>query len=673
MPVPETFGTSNSQSKTSPTKTQLSPRVLVLVRVAWWLAFVTSLAVLILSLPSYYDYLLSPLDTPSTIPGSFSLTQENAELLEGIGLSLESYAVFTVGLLLFRAAMGSALGLVLFLKRPDDWVAMLVSFSIMMSSIIGPMPTLGELTLVETAFYLPLWIQFNVMVLSVIAVFTLFPTGQFYPRWLLWVFLLQIGIYTFNLFPSTNWVREPLPSALVSLQLLPIMVGGVIGQYRNIGNKEDKQQIKIAVYTMVIAITIVLVPTILRVLPIFEGSGGLQVTFLLASNLLYTFAAVIYGIGFFVATARYRLWDIDFVINRSLVYGAVTLVVVAMFLTALIVLQIAFGGQQAIVALGISLVVMLMVFNPLRSWVARQVDLRLYGLRYDIDEMRRAEKKPVIANPGLYTGRQIGAYTTLGVLGKGGMGEVYRAEGDGQTVALKILPLNMAEKKEFRQRFTREAKTLKSLKHPNIVQMVDSGVTDDLYYIAMEYISGPALSEKIKQEENLSLEEALSITQALASALDYAHQQGLVHRDIKASNVMLRPHDEGFEAVLMDFGIAKLSEDYTRYTASDGAIGTIDYMAPEQIATAKTVDHRADLYAFGVLLYEMLSGTRPFKGSPGQIVFAHIQQPPPNICDVRPDIPPHVGEAIMQVMSKDPDDRFSSGQAFVEALQHTYA
>src|SRR5262249_55537197 len=153
---------------------------------------------------------------------------------------------------------------------------------------------------------------------------------------------------------------------------------------------------------------------------------------------------------------------------------------------------------------------------------------------------------------------------------------------------------------EFRQRFQRESQTLTTLHHPHIVKMLGSGVSDGIAYLAMEYIKGDDLSRRLKEEGALPTNVTRDILTGLAAALDYAHEQGFVHRDIKPSNVMLRRSQDGetWEGVLMDFGIAKVREAQSGLT-NTGAIGTIEYMAPEQIISAKTVDRRADVYALG--------------------------------------------------------------------------
>src|SRR5262249_12325670 len=157
------------------------------------------------------------------------------------------------------------------------------------------------------------------------------------------------------------------------------------------------------------------------------------------------------------------------------------------------------------------------------------------------------------------------------------------------------------------------------------------------------------ISHLLKQHGPFTVEETIALLRGCAAALDHAHGLGFVHRDIKPSNIMVRalPENQSQEAVLMDFGIAKIREAQTKITNS-GPVGTIGYMAHEQILEAKEFDHHADIYALAVTAYEMLANEGPFKGNVGQMVFAHLQQPPPNVSDIRSDVPRHVAHAIIR-------------------------
>jgi serine/threonine-protein kinase len=366
----------------------------------------------------------------------------------------------------------------------------------------------------------------------------------------------------------------------------------------------------------------------------------------------------------------YRLWDIDLTINRTLVYGGLTLLLGAVLIAAFFVLKAVWeailGSGQEVLAAVLPAVFIALIFNPTRKRVQSFVDRRIYHLNFDLNQLEAAQKLPEVKNPGALTGRTLGGYQVLGVLGKGGMGEVYQAHANGQSVALKILPEDLAKQSEFVSRFEREAATMRALNHPRIVKLLVAGEQDGVRYLALEFVDGKDLSDHIKQHGKLDYDDARSILSDLASALDYAHAQGFVHRDIKPSNVMVRGDDPP-QALLMDFGIAKIKDAATRYTGS-GAIGTIDYMAPEQILTAKEVDKHADIYALGVLAYEMLTGEKPFKGSAAQVMFAHLQQPPPDAGDVASDVPKSAVQAIERAMAKDAAQRYDSAGEFAAAL-----
>lgn len=378
-------------------------------------------------------------------------------------------------------------------------------------------------------------------------------------------------------------------------------------------------------------------------------------------------------LGFAFAVLSYRLWDIDLTVNRSLVFGIVTVILGALFLMALFIvdqlLSRILGPGQWLAALVISASVTALCFNPVRKRVRTFIDRRIYRFRFDLNELQQAQKPIKIANPGILTGKTIGNYEILGVLGKGGMGEVYQGQDGTRLAAIKILPSSLASQPTFVKRFEREALTLASFHHPNIVKIYDAGLSDGIYYMAMEFIDGQELSDLIEQRGAIPIEEVRPLLSDFAVALDYAHRNGLVHRDIKPSNIMLRQiaNQARTQAVLMDFGLAKIADASTSLTGAN-AVGTIGYMAPEQIMAVGSVDRRADIYALGIVLYEMLTGELPFKGSPAQMLFAHLQQPPPDAHEFKSDIPEAVARAITKALSKMPEDRFETVGEFAEAL-----
>jgi serine/threonine-protein kinase len=252
-------------------------------------------------------------------------------------------------------------------------------------------------------------------------------------------------------------------------------------------------------------------------------------------------------------------------------------------------------------------------------------------------------------------------------------------------VAIKILPAGLAAEADFRNRFEREARAVAALKHPNIVQIFDFGDIDGMYYMVMEYIAGQDLAHTVRQGGALPLAMAAAVVRGIAGALDYAHAQGLVHRDIKPSNVMIEnlspttpaasdlaglmePPALAMRPVLTDFGIAKMLAGAGGATKT-GMVGTLDYMAPEQIRAAGEVDHRADIYALGIMLYEMLTGHLPFAAdNPGAVLVAHLQKPAPDPRELVPALPEQAARAVLRALAKDPTERFPRAGALAQAL-----
>lgn len=272
-------------------------------------------------------------------------------------------------------------------------------------------------------------------------------------------------------------------------------------------------------------------------------------------------------------------------------------------------------------------------------------------------------------------GATLGAYQVIELIGRGGMAEVYRGHHPrlDRTVAIKVLPASLAADSTFRARFEREARAVASLRHPHIVQVFDFGDTGGMWYMVMEYVAGNDLSKRIREAGALSLNQTRLIMRDIADALDYAHAQGIVHRDVKPSNVMLQPittvGERDFSAVLTDFGIARLVTGQSGATQTGMMMGTLDYMAPEQINAARDVDGRADIYSLGVMAFQMLTGKLPFTGnSPGVVMMGHLNQPPPDPRSLDPTIPEGTAQAILRAMAKVPGERFATAGAFAREL-----
>ncbi|MHB8752733.1 MAG: WD40 repeat domain-containing serine/threonine protein kinase, partial [Aggregatilineales bacterium] len=264
-------------------------------------------------------------------------------------------------------------------------------------------------------------------------------------------------------------------------------------------------------------------------------------------------------------------------------------------------------------------------------------------------------------------GQRIDKYELIALLGRGGMAEVYRARQMlggrvAREVALKLIDPRLALTPEFIARFERETQTLASLSHPHILKAYDFGQFGNNVYLVMELLPGGNLAEAIRQGP-LPLDVIAGLLDQIGGALDYAHSKGVVHRDLKPHNVLL---DESGNAFLTDFGIAKLISETAVLTHSGAVIGTPSYMAPEQWIGGP-IDARTDTYAFGVMLFEMLTGRVPFQGdTPYRVMHMHTDEPPPLAVPLRPDLPPTIDQVVYKALAKDPADRYQSATALVK-------
>lgn len=271
------------------------------------------------------------------------------------------------------------------------------------------------------------------------------------------------------------------------------------------------------------------------------------------------------------------------------------------------------------------------------------------------------------------TGRMLGEYQLCERLGAGGMAEVYRAtDRDGGSVAVKVLYPHLTADPGFVARFERETQVASALDHPHIIRTLTHGAEGELSYLVMELVEGPSLRALLAgRTEPLSPQEAVGLAAAVADALDHAHRCGVVHRDVKPSNILLRGGRLD-DPVLTDFGVARMVEA-TVSTASGAVLGTPIYMAPEQ-GQGEPGDARSDVYALGVVLYELLVGRPPFTAdSPYALILRHIHTPPPAPRAACPDLPRALEAAVMRALAKSPDDRYSTAAGFAAALRESLA
>ena len=269
------------------------------------------------------------------------------------------------------------------------------------------------------------------------------------------------------------------------------------------------------------------------------------------------------------------------------------------------------------------------------------------------------------ADPRL--GTEIAGYRIEERIGRGGMGVVYRAQHMNlqRRAAIKIIAPEFADTKGFRSRFIREARIAAALQHPNIVTVYDAGQSGETLYIAMQFIRGSDLAAILNEEGRLRPYRAIDVCRQVASALDAAHGMGLIHRDVKPGNVLI----EGRRAYLTDFGLTKRGGSKTGLTQAGELVGTIHYVAPEQIEGGD-VDARTDVYSLACLLFHCLTGDVPFnRDTDVAVIYAHLSEAPPKLTDVRPELPAGLDAVIAKGLDKSPDRRFQSCSDLMSAAR----
>ncbi len=269
-------------------------------------------------------------------------------------------------------------------------------------------------------------------------------------------------------------------------------------------------------------------------------------------------------------------------------------------------------------------------------------------------------------------GRILGSYRLIERVGRGGMGEVYRAEHLklGREDAIKLLPANLVGEEDFLKRFEREASSAANLRHPNILPVYEYGEQDDVPYLVMPYIKGGTLKDRLERGDVTPGQIARYLTQ-VAEALDFAHAKGIIHRDVKPANILIDEHDQAY---LADFGIAKALEGTESLTRTGMGVGTPEFMAPEQ--AQGRADPRSDLYALGVMCYQLIIGRVPYSGqSTVDILMKHLQEPIPlePLRGMNPAAARAFGPILERALAKDPNRRFQTGRELMQSLNAAIA
>ncbi|MCU0496847.1 MAG: serine/threonine protein kinase [Anaerolineae bacterium] len=541
-------------------------------------------------------------------------------------------------------------------RRSDDWYVMALGFTMVATATFG------------FGLNAPAWMSF-ISLSSLIVIGYLFPDGRFGPQWtryaaplvVLWAAIAQSQVM---LPPNTGVLLVTLTVVTISFVVAHLQ------RYRA-ASPPQRRQIRLVMVMFVLLITLMALNNaifaLLAVLQI-DPLHPMRLYHNLTSSLILGITGVGLQVSLAIAVLRYKLYNIDFVLNRSLLYGGVTVILSLFFAIGFLIVQQVF--QQSQLALALAVAVIIGLFQPTRNALQHLIDRRFFLLRFDLNQLEQRQRAENETPNQVFTGQAFGVYEIGKMIGKGGMGAVYRGRqiSLNRQVAIKILSPELAQRPEYLKRFQREARIVASLRHPNIVGLYDYGNLNGAYFLVMEYTDGKELGSFLKAQGCLPLHTVRWIVRDIASALDYAHEQGLVHRDIKPSNIMLQTTVVRQEAILMDFGIVKVDDEEETDLTHTSLIGTIDYSAPEQIQSGMPIDARADIYSLGVMTYHMITGELPFKGNVGQILFAHLYKPVPDPRLIRPDTPEAVVKAIHKAMAKNPHDRFATAGEFSQAL-----
>jgi tRNA A-37 threonylcarbamoyl transferase component Bud32 len=664
-------------------RTPLFGRRLLIARLAWTAVIVLALIVFIVSLPVRANELrMIPAEGEPRV--TYQLRPGDAPVLDEIGLSLSTYAVYITGGEFIFVCVYLICGFVIFWRKSDEWFPMLVS-AVLVAYGVSALYNTNALVKVYPQWAVAVYPLYTVAFGGLAFLCFIFPSGKFVPRWTKWFAFAWLGWgVLWALLPNTPlniYTWQPSQRRMLYLIVYGLAIAVQVYRYLRVSTPPQRQQTRwiiLGLLAAFIGFSIVVVPTYF--IPQLFIPGTLGMGYTLFAMPMIVISLLFIPLSVTIALLRYRLWETAGLVNRTLTYVVLTIVLGIVFLLSVFVVQQIFtaftGSSEAVIPVGVAMLLIGVLFNPTRRTLQRMIDRRLYGLDVtQLDANRNTE-----FTPGVHSERMLGAYRVGELIGRGGMGEVYRGHHDAlnRDVAIKVLSDSLARQDVFRARFEREAQTVAALRHPNIVSMFDFGITGSTYYMVMEYVAGQELGDYLKQVKHLSLDATRVLLEDICAALDYAHGQGLVHRDIKPSNVMLQKitmtdanidTQRPFRAILMDFGIAKTITEGTSMTQT-GMLGTVDYIAPEQAVSAKGVDKRADIYALGVMTYQMLTGQLPFSGeNSAMVLLSHLNAPPPDPRTIMPDLPEEAAMSILRALSKEPDARFDTAGEFAQAFR----
>jgi hypothetical protein len=611
--------------------------------------------------------------------------------LNRVNLSPERYAYYSLALELFLAAVYIGIAWSVARRATTDGPSLLVAISLLLagSALLPVLPALASLHPAMQTLVLMLRAA---ALVCLAALFYVFPTGQFVPRWSRWLLVVWAGyqfsaayFYPLALPLAVSAVTSPVAWMVLVLNLGWLTASGMaqLHRFRQQHQTEPlpRQQIKWLLLGAILSglgSFMVLLP--LWLLRTADLPGVLGVVYLVAATPAVTLALLAWPISISAAAQRRWLWEVDFVINRTLVYGPVMLLLLLLLAGSLYFLTLVLP-EEPMVTFATAAVLAGILFQPLRHWLQPIVDRRMYGIRADY-HLRSPASEPLPELPQ----RRLGAYKLLEPIQFGGLGRAYRAhaQGGGKSVVVKVLPRRYAADAHFREVFEQAMAAAACVEHPHLARVLEAGQAENSLYVVSEYLVGQDLSSFLLINGRLSVSRALPILRDLASGLDMLHERGQVHGDVRLANVMLvlRSTDGGdriardarfparaaflpttaFRTVLLNHGLSHLLNTGRHVEA-------LGYVAPEQIQAGQ-VDGRADVYSLGALAYLLVAGVLPFQHrNASALAIAHLKHVPPDPRGRVPSLSAATAQALCRALSKDPAERFATAGEFVAALR----